>query len=101
EAIVRMAAAIGHEVAQFLLRVRAEEEVLRLNRDLEQRLGEMQTIMDVIPVGLAVTRDPQCREMTINPNFREFLRVPTTTLSAEKGVEQGYRILRGGEPFPL
>src|SRR5215510_10242393 len=44
----------------------AEEEVHRLNRDLLRRVAELETLLDVVPVGIAVSDDPQCRKIRMN-----------------------------------
>ncbi len=45
----------------------ADEEVQRLNRELNRRLSEMQTLLDAVPIGIAVAHDPACQVITINP----------------------------------
>lgn len=45
----------------------AAEEVQRLNRELNRRLSEMQTLLDTAPIGIAVAHDPECQLITINP----------------------------------
>ena len=37
------------------------EQISSLNRQLEQRIAELETIMQVLPVGVAVSHDPECR----------------------------------------
>ncbi len=53
--------------AGALDRIRAEQEIQRLNRELRHHLEELQTIFNVAPVGIAVARDPLCRVITGNP----------------------------------
>jgi len=43
-----------HDITE---RKQQEEQVARLNRELEQRLEELRTILKVAPVGLAITND--------------------------------------------
>jgi PAS domain S-box-containing protein len=64
------------------------EEVTRLNRDLQERVTELQTIMDVIPIGLSVGHDPRCEAITVNPTF------------AELTGRQPYRVYRDGRELP-
>jgi PAS domain S-box-containing protein len=56
-------------------RQRAEEEITRLNRELQSRADELQTILDIIPIGVAIAHDPQCLRITHNPYFSELLGV--------------------------
>jgi signal transduction histidine kinase len=55
---------------------RAEVEVIRLNRELQRRADELQTILDILPIGVAIAHDPQCHRITHNPYFSELLDVP-------------------------
>jgi signal transduction histidine kinase len=45
---------------------RRARQVARLNRDLQRRLDEFQTLLDVLPVGIAVAQDPECRRIWTN-----------------------------------
>src|ERR1700758_398095 len=42
----------------------SENQVRHLNTQLEQRLAELETIMQVLPVGVAVAQDPACHTIT-------------------------------------
>jgi signal transduction histidine kinase len=48
-------------------RRRAAEEIDRLNTDLQRRVSEFQTLLDVIPIGIALADDPECRQIRVNP----------------------------------
>jgi PAS domain S-box-containing protein len=50
--------------------IAAEERIRVLNRQLEQRLEELETIMRVLPVGMAITTDAAFSGVTTNPGFR-------------------------------
>jgi signal transduction histidine kinase/CheY-like chemotaxis protein/PAS domain-containing protein len=54
----------------------AEEEVVRLNRELQRRVDELQTILDILPIGVAIAHDHQCQRITHNPYMSELLNVP-------------------------
>jgi PAS domain S-box-containing protein len=54
----------------------AEEEVIRLNLELQRRADELQTVLDILPIGVAIAHDPQCHRITHNPYFSELLNVP-------------------------
>jgi signal transduction histidine kinase/CheY-like chemotaxis protein len=53
----------------------AEEESSRLNRELQHRADELQIILDILPIGVAIAHDPQCRRITHNPYMSELLNV--------------------------
>lgn len=67
-------------------RKRAEEQVRQLNaelelrvaertRELKQRMAEMQTILDTVPVGLAIADSPDCLHIRGNPVNERLLGV--------------------------
>ena len=53
--------------AEVRERQRAEAEISRLNRELQSRADELQTILNIVPIGVAIAHDPQCRCITHNP----------------------------------
>ncbi|MGZ4816087.1 MAG: hybrid sensor histidine kinase/response regulator [Terriglobales bacterium] len=57
--------------------IAAEDKIRRLNTQLEQRITELETIMQVLPVGISLAHDPQCDYVTGNTAFCELLGLPT------------------------
>jgi hypothetical protein len=43
---------------------------------LQSRVDELQSVLKVLPVGLAIAHDPVCRRMTLNPYMSDLLGVP-------------------------
>ncbi|HEX3034662.1 MAG TPA: PAS domain S-box protein [Thermodesulfobacteriota bacterium] len=81
-------------------RKRTEQEIARLNRDLKQRLDELQTLLDVLPVGIAVAHDPECRFITINPVGAAMLGVePGVNVSKSTPETESlpFKVLRDGK----
>ncbi|HEX3034633.1 MAG TPA: PAS domain S-box protein, partial [Thermodesulfobacteriota bacterium] len=79
---------------------RAEQEIARLNRDLKQRLDELQTLLDVIPVGIAVAQDPECWFITVNPAGAAMLGVEpeaNVSKSAPEAERLPFKVLRDGK----
>ncbi len=71
--------------AEILQRKKAEDEVLRLNRDLQNRVQELETLLKVLPVGIGIALDPACRNIKGNAALARILRVEedqNTSLSA-------------------
>ncbi len=56
-------------------RKKAEDEISRLNRDLHQKLAELQTIFDTVPIGIAIT-DVQGGNIMSNHAFANIWRKP-------------------------
>jgi signal transduction histidine kinase/ActR/RegA family two-component response regulator len=72
-AAARLNAQLQQEVEE---RKRAETEVHRLNDDLRHRVEELQTLLDVLPVGIGIATDPECRKIRTNPAFARMLALP-------------------------
>jgi signal transduction histidine kinase len=84
----------AHQTTEAALRAanegaeRRAQEVSRLNRELQRRAAELQTILDILPIGVAIAHDPQCRRITHNPYMSELLNVPAwanASLTAPEG----------------
>ena len=45
-------------------RQQAEEEVVRLNQELQSKLDELQTDLNIVPVGVSITHDPECSRVS-------------------------------------
>lgn len=66
--------------------ISAEEQIRSLNTELQQRITELETIMQVLPVGVSVAHDPDCRVVTGNVALTEMLGAqPGENLSTESG----------------
>jgi PAS domain S-box-containing protein len=55
--------------------IAAEEKIRHLNSQLQQRLAELEAIMQVLPVGVAVSQDPTCDSVTGNAALAQMLGV--------------------------
>ncbi|MBE9189898.1 PAS domain S-box protein [Gloeocapsopsis crepidinum LEGE 06123] len=64
-------------------RKRSEAEIVKLNRDLELRVNELQTLFDVIPIGIAIAQDPECRYIRINPALAKLLNHPVDATASK------------------
>jgi PAS domain S-box-containing protein len=85
-------------------------DIARLNRDLEQRVDELRTLLEVLPVGIGMALDAEGRAIQTNRAFAELLRLPpgqNASLSAPHGERpQHFRVLLDGrelapEELPL
>lgn len=91
-------------------RKQVEATVLRLNQELQQKVTELQTLLDVIPIGIGIAEDPECRHIRVNPAFAKALNIPTTvnaSLSAPEGERPtNFKVYQNGremttEELPL
>jgi PAS domain S-box-containing protein len=82
-----------------LARVRrtSEEQLARANRALADRVAELETLLAVIPVGIGIALDRECRTVQINPAFATTLGLrpdENASMTAPDGERPtGFRIL--------
>ncbi|MEH2240907.1 PAS domain S-box protein [Nostoc sp.] len=53
----------------------AKEKILQLNKDLQRRITELQTLLEVIPIGIGIAEDPECQNIKVNPAFAKQLGI--------------------------
>ncbi len=57
-------------------RKHAEQVIVDLNKDLQRRLTELETLFDTVPIGIGIADDPQCSRIHGNAAFAEMLGQP-------------------------
>ena len=75
------------------------EELRLLNSQLQQRLTELETIMQVLPVGVAVAHDPDCHVITANAALSElqgFQAGDNISKSSPNGENLPFHIFQDG-----
>ncbi len=89
-------------LSDITARKEAEEEIRRLNRDLKRRLDELQTLLDVAPIGIFVAHDPACALITSNPAGAKMLGIAPTTNASKTyaNSELPFRVMRNGQEVP-
>jgi signal transduction histidine kinase len=96
-ALQRVNSALESEVE---LRTHAEEEVTALNRELSRKVADFETLLEVIPIGIAVADEPQCRGLRINPALSKMLGLPQVAGAPMNAIEMSglsHRIHRNGK----
>jgi PAS domain S-box-containing protein len=73
------------------------QQIRRLNDQLQHRVDELETIMRVLPIGIAVARDPQCHEITGNTALSSILDVEQRDeVSFGANGDSGGELVRSG-----
>jgi PAS domain S-box-containing protein len=88
---------IGRDITE---RKRIEAELARLNQELTQRLHELQALFDVLPIGVAIAEDPECRHIRANPSFAKMLAITphdNASLSAPEQERPPIRVFANGK----
>jgi signal transduction histidine kinase/CheY-like chemotaxis protein len=74
-----------------------------LNRDLARRVSELETLFDVIPIGIAIAQDPECQYIRVNPvlaNLLELAPTANASKSAPPNELPTYKVFRQGKELP-
>jgi signal transduction histidine kinase len=90
---------IRTRLARIAERKRAETEIVRLNKDLQHRVTELQTLLDVIPIGIAIAQDAECRHVQANPALARLLGIEpgaNASLSAPASQRPRFKVYRNG-----
>jgi signal transduction histidine kinase len=84
-------------------RSRAEQKIANLNRDLRNQVGDFRTLLEVLPIGIAVSDDPECRDIWVNPRLATMLGTSLQQNVSFSGPQAGslpYKIVRDGVEVP-
>lgn len=92
---------VWHGVLQEVTqRKEAEAKIQRLNQQLTDRVNELQTLFNVLPIGVAISEDSECKTARVNPRLAELLRVPinaNASPSAPNAERPAYKVYRNGQ----
>jgi two-component system CheB/CheR fusion protein len=80
----------------------AEEEIRRLNRALQARVMELETLLELIPIGIAISTAPESRHIRVNHRGYEILGLPAGSPVSKRlsDGEMRYRVLLDGQEVP-
>lgn len=54
---------------------KSKKKILNLNKKLRRRVNELQTLFDMIPIGIGIAKNRECQTITMNPAFAKSLRM--------------------------
>jgi PAS domain S-box-containing protein len=92
---------VGRDITD---RKQAEAEIQQLNQQLTERVNDLQTLFEVLPIGVAIGEDPECRVARINPCLSDILRVPldaNASPSAPAAERPAYKVYREGQELSV
>lgn len=75
---------------------RVNRQIQHLNRTLNRKIADFQTLLDVIPIGIAVAHDPDCSMITVNPALAELSGVAPETNASQSADALACRWMRNG-----
>jgi PAS domain S-box-containing protein len=84
-------------------RQRSEDEMRRLAEELQRHIEELETLLNVAPIAIAVATDPEAREIKLNPAGARMLGVPESanaSMSAASAGELPFLLFRDGVEVP-
>jgi len=68
---------ISEGKARLQEREQADAEIMALNQRLTLRVNELQTLLSVIPIGVGIADDPECKTIRANPQLVRLLGLPS------------------------
>jgi two-component system cell cycle sensor histidine kinase/response regulator CckA len=80
-------------------RRRAEDEITELNHRLRERVAELETLLNLIPVGIAISEDQECSRVRVNSALSQMLGLPVganASVTAPDNERPPYKLFRDG-----
>ncbi len=84
-------------------RRRVEIEMRRTEEGLRAAVEELQTLVNLLPVGIFIAKDPSCQSITMNAAGAEMLRVPPGADASKTGQaadQLPFRVMKDGKDVP-
>lgn len=84
---------------------KADEAALRnLNLDLSRKVAELETLLEVLPIGIGIAEDPNCRVIRTNPSLAAMLKLPRDSNASLTAVPDQrpttFKVMSGGLEVP-
>ena len=77
------------------------DRLARARHDAHSRERDLNTLMQMNPIGIAIANDPECARISVNPAMAEMLRIQTShnaSLTAPAGDRPNFRVEHDGAP---
>jgi signal transduction histidine kinase/CheY-like chemotaxis protein len=85
--------------------IEASADLMRqLAQALHHRVDELEALFDMLPIGLAIADDVQCRHIRVNATLARLLDLPhgaNASLDGPAGERPAYRVWRSGRHMPV
>jgi PAS domain S-box-containing protein len=78
------------------------ELIRKLSVDLQHRAAEIETIFDMLPIGISIADDPACRSIRFNRAFAELVGLKDSTFATaeQPGVDNAaFAVSKDGQPL--
>ncbi len=98
--LLELASALGDQIGSLMERKRAEEEIHKLNDQLHHRVKELQTLINVVPIGIGVAEDEKCSEVWGNRALTEMFGIAVdaqVSFGAGSKSDPGHEFHRQGK----
>ncbi len=63
----------------------ARAEVEQLNAQLHRAITDLQAVLNVVPIGIGIARDPECSDIKVNPAFARQLGIDASLNASKSG----------------
>ncbi len=96
---VQLTEAIAPHAAIAIQNARLFEQLHKSEERLTRQVSEFQTLLDVLPIGIGIARDAECRFVAANPHLARLLGLPPGTNSSfsTRGPElEGVQLVHAG-----
>lgn len=80
-----------------------EQQLIDLNRQLRDRLTVVETLLEVLPVGIGIAYDRNCTRVRVNDTLAAMLHLEPGTLVVKEGFpadDAPFALYKGGKPLP-
>ncbi|MBH8574344.1 response regulator [Nostocaceae cyanobacterium CENA369] len=80
-------------------RQQANKQIVQLNKNLQRHITELETLLEVIPIGIGIAEDRECQKIKVNPAFAKQLGIlsDNASLSISSDEKPTFKVYREGK----